>query len=298
MKYIIGLILLLFISCGDANEADPVLQREGDYFARIVSNDIALETPKPGEWLYEHKEPGQSFQQYKKSAPPRCTDSNYLIYLKPVGHFSNLQQGVLKLTRQYVEIFFQQKTVLLETVPDTRVPAGARRMRTEGYEQLLASYILDTMLKGQIPAKGIVVMAITEKDLYPKEDWNFVFGLASYKDRVGVSSIYRLQDEALHTGNFTKCLERLIKVSTHEIGHMFSLHHCTYARCLMNGSNHLGETDAAPARLCSQCQKKLLWNMRFDINKRLRKLAEFFASNHLQSELKLCRLDMEHSKAN
>jgi archaemetzincin len=35
-------------------------------------------------------------------------------------------------------------------------------------------------------------MAITEKDLYPKPDWNFVFGLASYTEQIGVTSMYRL----------------------------------------------------------------------------------------------------------
>jgi hypothetical protein len=36
----------------------------------------------------------------------------------------------------------------------------------------------------------------------------------------------------------------------------------------------------------------------FNNNKRLRELAEFFEVNHLQSELKLRRLDMKNSNAN
>jgi len=29
---------------------------------------------------------------------------------------------------------------------------------------------------------------------------------------------------------------------THEIGHMFGIHHCVHFSCLLNGSNHLEES--------------------------------------------------------
>lgn len=45
-------------------------------------------------------------------------------------------------------------------------------------------------------------MGITEKDLFPKPEWNYVFGLASYEDGVGVTSIYRFADGHLKDSNF------------------------------------------------------------------------------------------------
>lgn len=168
-----------------------------------------------------------------------------------------------------------------------------KALENEGFEQLLATYILDSMLKGHMPGKGIALMAITEKDLYPSTDWNYVFGLASYTNRVGVSSLYRLQDQEQDTLHYTRCLSRLIKVSSHEIGHMFSLHHCIRAKCVMNGSNRLSETDASPARACSECQKKLLWNFRYDNTKRLQQLLTFFSDNRLWDEHASCMQDME-----
>jgi archaemetzincin len=290
MKLCVLPVLLLLSSC--ASETDPLMVKTRDYFEAIESNDIALHAPVEGEWLYHHHEKGQSFEAYKKASPPRPTDSGYIMYLKPIGHFTALQDSVLELTRAYVEVFFQQKTVLLPASSDEGIPDAHRRMPQEGFEQLSAPYVLDSMLKGKIPTNGIALMAITEKDLYPRPDWNFVFGLASYEERVGVSSIYRLQDESLDTGNFKKCLARLIKISSHEIGHMFSLHHCTNAKCVMNGSNHLGETDATPARPCSECQKKLLWNFRYDNRKRLGELVEFFRANGLDDDLVRCEQDL------
>jgi archaemetzincin len=290
MKRSIIILAVLLLSCN--RESEPILTSNADYFNQIGANDIPMGTPREGEWLYAHHENGQTFEQYRKSNPFRPADSTGAIYLKPVGSFTDMQQKLMELTRQYVEIFFQHKTVLQPAASDKSIPEWGRRWRTEGYEQLYAPYILDSMLKNKMPEKGIASMAISEKDLFPSADWNFVFGLASYENRVGVSSIFRLEDEHLDSSNFTKTLLRLIKVTTHEIGHMLSLHHCTHARCVMNGSNHLGETDATPARACSECQKKLLWNLRYDNGKRLQELTAFFGANGLLEEMDQCRKDV------
>jgi archaemetzincin len=137
-------------------------------------------------------------------------------------------------------------------------------------------------------------MAFTSKDLYPKDDWNYVFGLASYGKRVGVSSIYRLQDEILDSTNFSMCLKRLIKVSSHEIGHMFTISHCTFAKCVMNGSNSLYESDLSPNRLCSECQKKLFWNIRYNNKKRLADLCNFFSANNLTEDYQISYADLKN----
>jgi archaemetzincin len=46
---------------------------------------------------------------------------------------------------------------------------------------------------------------------------------------------------------------------------MFGLAHCTYFNCLMNGSNHLTESDRRPLHLCPVCLRKLQWNIGFDV---------------------------------
>src|SRR5207248_9280558 len=66
----------------------------------------------------------------------------------------------------------------------------------------------------------------------------------------------------------TMMLRRSCKVLAHETGHMFGLAHCIYFNCLMNGSNHLAESDRRPLHLCPVCLRKLQWSVGFDVLKR------------------------------
>jgi archaemetzincin len=296
MRPFIFIITFFLLSCRDINDKEQIVASQSEYFEAIAENDIKLNAPKEGEWLFEHKEKGQTFEEYKKENSIHPGLEKYVIYLLPIGDFTDSQMKILNLTRDYVEIFFQEKTVLLTTVSDKTVPASDIRQRENNNIQLLAPYILDTLLNGTIPKDGIALLAISAKDLYPKNDWNYVFGLASYSKRVGVSSIYRLQNKQLDTINFKLCLRRLINISSHEIGHMRSMHHCTFAKCTMNGSNSLYETDLVPNRLCSECQKKLFWNFKYDNKKRLKQLFNFCKENNLEKDFSVFKFDCDAIK--
>lgn len=67
-----------------------------------------------------------------------------------------------------------------------------------------------------------------------------------------------------------------MKISSHEIGHMFGISHCQNANCVMNGTNILSETDHHMARACSLCQMKLNSSIHYDNKKRLLELKGFF----------------------
>jgi archaemetzincin len=56
---------------------------------------------------------------------------------------------------------------------------------------------------------------------------------------------------------------------------MFGLQHCIYFRCLLNGSNHLGESDDRPPHLCPVCLRKLQHAVGFDIPARYEQLRTF-----------------------
>lgn len=268
-----------------------VKQDGNEYFEQIKKNDVALGKPAEGDWLYSHKEKGQSFEQFIDSKHIVPSNNSNIIYIRPIGNFNSLQNKQIELLREYLEIFFQLKTKTLETVSNDVIPESAQRIGYENNQQFLAGYILDNVLKKDKPLKRIALMGLTEVDLYPKPEWNFVFGLASYRDKVGVSSIYRLQDGKLTTDNFNLCLSRLLKISSHEIGHMFGLHHCIVADCVMNGTNSMSETDKNSARLCSVCQRKLNSGIKYDNKKRLLELQKYFKSNNLAEELKLMEKD-------
>lgn len=262
---------------------------EFDLINELAVLDKKLPKSQAGDWLYTHKESGQTFEQYKLIAPVTPNSIQKNIYLQPIGSFSEEQDSIIKYTSQYLEIFFNLKTIVLNPISDTLITPSNRRLLDDGHEQFLTTFILDSILQKNMPKNAIVMMAITAKDLYPQESWNFVFGQAYTKKRIGVSSMYRYHE---NKKDYKLCLERLIKVSSHEIGHMFSILHCTNAICAMNGTNHLAEMDSKPNRLCNVCLSKLYWNLEFDNVKRLIELKTFFENHKLINDRELIMKDL------
>jgi archaemetzincin len=74
---------------------------------------------------------------------------------------------------------------------------------------------------------------------------------------------------------------------------MFSISHCQNAVCLMNGVNHLPESDTKPNAMCSECLKKLSWNLKYDDVKRLKELTNFLKENHLDKDALILQKQVE-----
>ena len=166
MKPLIFIILIFNLSCNNANKIDPIISNNSSYFKAIENNDIKLKVPTQEEWLYTHKETLQTFEAYKLQNPKKINDTQNIIYLKPIGQFTTLQKKALALTRQYLSIFFQTETMMLPSISDTFIPKKSKRLREKNNMQLLAPYILDTLLIKEIPKDAIAFMGITAKDLY------------------------------------------------------------------------------------------------------------------------------------
>jgi len=108
-------------------------------------------------------------------------------------------------------------------------------------------------------------------DIY-KKGFNFLFGLARLRSGVGIFSFHR-QDPASPSCEFWNggterqpvddalLLRRAAATLCHEISHTFGLKHCTFFRCLMQGSNSLGESESRGLALCPVCLRKLTWNL-------------------------------------
>lgn len=275
------LFALLFISCHQEKRNSKEINVPN--YTELAALDEKLAIPKEGDWLKEHKEKDERFDQYVAKKPVTVSDKRKVIYLQPIGIFSSMEQKMLELTSEYTGYFFGLKTVLLEPISADGFPRDKKRTLFET-EQLDADYIISDVLPKRIPPDGIVIMALTASDLYPKPDWNYVFGLASYSKRTAVTSMFRFEDFDFRDGNYSLCLNRLIKTSTHEIGHMFTIPHCVHAECLMNGANHIVELDGQPNALCSVCLAKLSWNLEFDNLKRMRRMISFLKKHQLESD--------------
>ncbi|MDR6371699.1 archaemetzincin [Chryseobacterium bernardetii] len=280
--FYVSLLILLF-SCQ---------KQKKTYYESIALNDIKLSSPKPGSWRSNHDEHFQTYEDFQKSKKIKPESGQNTIYLQPIGKFDELQKREIALTSEYLKIYFQLETKILPPLSNTIFPEKIKRISKEGQEQILASYVLDSILIKRKPKDAVVLMGITEKDLFPLPEWNYVFGLASYEEGVGVTSMYRFANGHLSDSNFNESFLRLIKISSHEIGHMFGISHCLNANCVMNGTNTLTETDYHLARACSLCQRKLNSSIHYDPEKRLLELKNFFEKQHLNTELSLSQQDL------
>ena len=107
------------------------------------------------------------------------------IYLVPTSELQSNEAGleVMALLEPLLAAHFQLKVKRLPALD--RAVAGKSERENDLGPQWLTQDILAALLKLK-PDDAAAVMAITTVDLYPDPTWNFVFGEASYDQRVGV----------------------------------------------------------------------------------------------------------------
>lgn len=235
---------------------------------------------KPGaiDWLAAHEEKGQTFDQYARSGPNLPRGRRTRLYVLPLGRFESKRAPSLKKLRDSAAAHFHPLEVrMLPPVPEARVRT---RPRIHGGHKQWNSRDILRWMESQLPADAYAMIAVTMTDLYPEDSWNFVFGQASTRQRVGVFSFARYHPAFTggDAGPDTEALvlRRAAKVLTHEMGHMFGIRHCIHYECLMNGANHLAEADRTPMHLCPVCLRKLAHACRFDAAERYGKLERFY----------------------
>jgi archaemetzincin len=254
-------------------------------FKKLLPLHKTIAEPKPGDWLAEHEEAGQTFRQYVASKPVKPDRKRGVIYVQPLGELNQTQRKIIDLTAEFMGIYFDLPVKTREDLSLSIIPKKARRKHPSwGMDQILSTYVLDDVLRPRLPKDACTYVAFTTSDLWPGEGWNFVFGQASLRGRVGVWSIYRNGDPKESEEAFKLCLRRTIKIGTHETGHMFSMQHCTLFECNMCGSNHRVESDSRPLALCPNCLAKLCHATGADPARRFEKLIEFCKTNGLDEE--------------
>jgi archaemetzincin len=232
--------------------------------------------PRPGDWLAERSEPGQTFAEFLGQNPFRPRSGHDEIVIQPLGPLTDAESRVIDRTSEFVGIYFGLPVVVREPLPLSIVPAHARPTHPSwGDEQILTGHVLNQILKRRFPDNAAVHIAFTHVDLWPGRRWNFVFGEALPDERVAVWSLYRLGEPSRGERAFRETLSRSLKVATHEIGHMFGMGHCIAHPCNMCGANTLEETDRYPLALCPQCVAKLWWLSPSQPRRRFTQLAAF-----------------------
>ncbi len=268
---------------GDLTQFPAILKR-----AFSPGKDFELiPPPSPGDWLAEHFEPGQSYDQFVAAGVVKPDSYRNKIYLQPLGAFMEGRSPSLNALKKFTSAYFMMATEILNNIPLSGSLLTSRINPYTGKRQVLTLDVLSLLIKNK-PRDAFCVLAITMDDLYPDPSWNFVFGQASAQDRVGVFSFARYDPDFYgekRGPDYEKLLlKRSCKVLAHETCHMFSLAHCVYFRCVMNGSNHLKESDARPLFLCPVCLRKLHFAIGFNVVQRYEKLLSFFSGEGLGNE--------------
>ena len=243
---------------------------------------VKMGKPTPDEWLATYPESGQTFDEYTKEDPTLPTIERKTLYVQPLGKFNQQQRKIINTTAEYMRLFFNLPVKVLpdKAFAPTLSPTSIRYHPQWKTKQNITGYILKDVLQPALPKDAAALIAFTEQDLYPGATMNFVFGQASLENRVGVWSLYRL-DNLTGDQNF---LKRMLKIAVHETGHIFSIRHCTKYICVMSGANHLGETDAHPIDACPECMAKICWLSDAQPKQRYLNLAEFCKKYGLKAE--------------
>lgn len=265
------------------------------------------------DWISAHPEEPQDFQSFYRDPRRKTpTASRNSIYLQTIGSFgdsSGEAERYVDWLRDYCRAFYHGLSVKL--LPPVSVCETGCSFRINSYSQNLQILTGDLLqfLKKRKPDDAFCVIGLTMIDLYPKDSWNFVFGQASLSEGMGIFSFARYDDNfysssyagrlrtrrllkpgdySVFEGYYTPpisstLLLRSCKTMTHEIGHMFGIRHCQWMSCVMQGSNHLEESDWRPLDFCPICLHKLHVSVGFKIAERYKALLRWIEDDQSQS---------------
>ena len=247
-----------------------------------------LKAAEKSDWLSVHPETGQSYSDWVRCYSHAISREQVLTII-PVQLSSKtktISDSILNCLETFSNIFFDhevtvEKYLLLPNMPN-------RQNSHTCYEQFNCRSILNCLKDWKKKHPNVfAVLGVTLSDIYPRDDWNFVFGLADSSQRVGIFSMARYFDNFPSPNQniesyaeSSRFLSRLCKVMCHEICHMLNIKHCVYFNCLMNGSNSLSEADRRSVFLCPICLRKLHHAVGFDVKRRYEQLLDFWCGRN------------------
>ncbi|HRH54784.1 MAG TPA: archaemetzincin, partial [Chitinophagales bacterium] len=238
----------MYITAGCSNHPKNTVESTATQLADLYDT---LSTPQPGEWLYEQQEFGQSLDEFRDETPIDSNNADATFYILPIDISHEEEFSLIADVATYLTTIFGYEVTVMPSMTAQLFPPHYFRD-----EQLNSQLLLDEIIRPLLEQDALGLMGITQRDIYPGDGWNFVFGQANTKEKIGITSFARYGD--YNTDSTRRLvLNRLIKTTTHEFLHMLGLQHCIQFACVLNGSNSLDESDKKPSIICPECLAKL-----------------------------------------
>jgi archaemetzincin len=185
-------------------------------------------------------------QKNKESVKTNISFVQPIVYLQPLGYFDD---SLLSQLQTGIKLVFPVQAFI---ATDKKLPANAWYAPRHRY---WADSIL-VYLQPMHQKNNEYILGVTEADISTKNgtqpNWG-VMGLGLQPGHCCVVSTYRLYK---YPQTQKQLLNKLLKVSLHELGHNFGLQHCANTHCIMTDAkgkdNLANEND-----FCAQCRKTL-----------------------------------------
>jgi len=169
------------------------------------------------------------------------------VYIVPVG---NVDSEVLTRIVPCLEerFLFQFKTLPAIPVPPQAFNSSKKRYLTS---------IICENIRDHLPFDAKYLLGITDVDTF-EDSSSLLYNFSNPEDIVALVSTQRFNfrgdREVFEKDIF---FQRILKETTHEIGHLMGFRHCFNNYCVMYFSYSINDTDKKEAFFCHECEKKL-----------------------------------------
>lgn len=184
---------------------------------------------------------------FKVKEPVEVTQEKQIVFVQTMG---NVNQDDLNLVVSTISDFYDFEVIVNGQFPIIDSIRVKNTNRFQANQVLSVSNSMNADLDGK-------VLILTEYDICTDRKLNGVlhknwgiFGLAGVNKQTTIVSTYRMK---------TNHVNRLTKVTVHELGHTLGLQHChNDKKCVMSDAKGKGSNvDGTEIKLCSECKKRI-----------------------------------------
>lgn len=247
----------------------------------------------------EKDRPGQPMKRFLQPGPHRNfpTRTRSKIYIVPLGDASMAPPA--KIFAELLRRWFLLEVQMMKAPTGKALDALERDERGCGYGPQIECPSAHNLLHAIRPRDAFIVLGYTMEDICnTAKGFGFLFGEADLDKGVGLFSFARYAEGV--SPSSPRFLRRCGMVLCHEATHCFGVRHCVYASCIMNGSNHLEESESRPFSACPVDLRKIQLTIEqsklagretppFDLVARERGLVEFFSAHGMHEDAAFSR---------